>query len=325
MKLVKKLSIAPSFLKNCVLKRKVPFSVNFKITNRCNRNCQYCNYPSNEVQEMTTTQIISMINQFKKMGMRKLSINGGEPLLREDLGEIVTYVSSNNIMTVITSNGDLVKGKIEALKRLDYLILSLDGPPNIHNRLRGEGSYENVIEAIEIAKKAGLKVNVLVVLSKQNIDSLDFIFALSEKMKFSLSFQPVFFYSFSQRKEEDFRPEKSKLKKCIKNIIKKKKEGYLVFNSESYLYDLLNWPIYSGRKCWAGYSFCSVDPSGYVYPCTKFFKHSDFLNGNKIGFKEAFNRIPPYSCEGCWAACFNEYNNLFSLRLSSIASIASSL
>lgn len=325
MNLEKKLSIGLSFLKKCVLRKKAPFSVNFKITNRCNRNCQYCNYPSNETQEMTTAQIISMINQFKKMGMRKLSINGGEPLLREDLGEIVAHTSYNNIITIITSNGDLVKKKIGALKDLDYLTLSLDGPPDVHNRLRGEGSYENVVEAIEIAKKAGLKTNALVVLSRQNIDSLDSIFSLSERMKFSLSFQPAFFYSFSQKREEDFRPEKSKWNRCIENIIKKKKEGKLILNTESYLNNLLDWPIYPRQKCWAGYFFCSVDPSGYVYPCTKFFGYSKFLNGNKVGFKEAFSNIAPYSCEGCWAACFNEYNSLFSLRLGSIASAASNL
>lgn len=325
MKLEKKLSIGLSFLKNSILKRKAPFSVNFKITGRCNRSCQYCNYSSNAHKEMTSVQIISMIDQFKGMGMRKLSINGGEPLLRGDLGEIVSHAYSNNIMTVVTSNGDLVKERIETLKKLDYLILSLDGPLNIHNRLRGKGSYENVIESIEIAQKVGLKTNVLVVLSKQNIDSLDFILSLSEKMKFSLSFQPVFFYSFSQKKEEDFRPEKPKWNKCIENIIKKKKEGKSILNTESYLNSLLNWPIFPRQKCWAAYFFCSVDPSGYVYPCTKFSGYSDFLNGNKVGFKKAFENISAFNCEGCWAACFNEYNSIFSLRVSSITSLVSKL
>ena len=323
----KKLFFGLSLLKNCIFKIKVPISVNFKITNRCNRSCRYCNYPINRnSKEMNTVQIISMINQFKKLGMRKLSISGGEPLLRSDLGEIISFSSNQNIITIITSNGDLEKNKIKELKGVDCLTLSLDGPKEIHNKLRGENSYENVIEAIEAAKIFGLTVHILTVLSKENIDKIEDILTLCERMKTFLSFQPVFFYSFSQNKDENSYTEASKLKECIGDIIKRKKSGTPILNTYAYLSGLLNWPVYPKRKCWAGYFFCSVDPSGRVYPCTKFFEfNSNSSDGNSVSFADAFNKLASCNCDGCWAACFNEYNNLFSLRLNSITNFSSNL
>ena len=123
-----------------VLGKKFPLSVTFIITYRCNFSCRYCKIFRFKEEEMRTGQIISMIDQLISSGMRRFSINGGEPLLREDIGEIIGYAKRKGLLVTVFTNGYLVSEKIDALRELDIMLISLDGPREVHDAQRMPGA-----------------------------------------------------------------------------------------------------------------------------------------------------------------------------------------
>ena len=140
------------------LGRRFPLSVTFLVTTRCNYRCQYCDVFSCEEPEMTTKEVFSMIDQLALMGTRRLGINGGEPLLREDIGDIIRYAKTKGFIVTMFTNGSLVAKTIDKIQSLDVLIISLDGPEALHDEQRFLGSYQNVIGAIDAARTKGIPV-----------------------------------------------------------------------------------------------------------------------------------------------------------------------
>lgn len=64
-----------------------PEIINFRITSRCNHNCKYCYGPKN-IKELSFPELKKIFNLFHKRGVKVAVLTGGEPLLREDIGEI---------------------------------------------------------------------------------------------------------------------------------------------------------------------------------------------------------------------------------------------
>ena len=88
--------------------KRFPLSVTFLITYRCNFKCHYCSVYNCNEREMTTSEVFSMIDQLTSLGMRRLGINGGEPLLREDISEIIRYAKKKDLLVSLFTNGYLV-------------------------------------------------------------------------------------------------------------------------------------------------------------------------------------------------------------------------
>ena len=78
-----------------VVKKRIPLSVYLNLTYRCPNHCVYCNYPNfnaRKDKELSTRRILKLIDEMAEAGCRKLHLTGGEPLIREDLGEIIHHV-----------------------------------------------------------------------------------------------------------------------------------------------------------------------------------------------------------------------------------------
>jgi MoaA/NifB/PqqE/SkfB family radical SAM enzyme len=298
------------------LNKKIPLSVTFYITYNCNLRCKYCNVWNTPEREMTTEQIYMMMDELAKVGTQRFGFTGGEPLLRKDIGDLIEYSKNKNFITTLCTNGWLVPEKINELTNLDIMVLSLDGPQEIHDKYQRKGSYAKSIEAIKIAREKDIEVWTSTVLTRENINQLDFIFEKAQELDFKVCLQPVYNYllspdvSFLIPSVDDFR-------KTIANFIKLKKSNERLVYSTSFLeYLYKNWPNKgkyndSLSKCLAGKFFCTISPSGNVYPClSKNYKRP--LNGLRVGFKKAFCSIKKFSCEGCYCDSFIESNLLFS-------------
>src|SRR5688572_24416511 len=136
-----------------LLGRAALVSANVYLTQRCNLQCVYCSSPSRRTPELTTAQWKSIFDQLAALGCGRLTILGGEPLLRNDLGELIAHAHTLDLRTVVTSNGLLVPRRIEALRGVDTLVLSLDAPGPAGDAVRGEGVFAAVEAAIDAARK----------------------------------------------------------------------------------------------------------------------------------------------------------------------------
>ena len=102
-------------LKSSILKKKTPLAVRLQLTDRCNLRCLYCDLWKNPRDELDTTKILNLLQELKVAGTKRISLSGGEPLLREDIGDIIEFAKKLDISVSMNSNGSLVKKKISEI------------------------------------------------------------------------------------------------------------------------------------------------------------------------------------------------------------------
>lgn len=99
---------------------------------------------------------------------------GGEPFLREDWYFVGQTISDLGMHLSIASNGLLVKKNIEKISQLEPLVIgiSIDGIEQMHDTIRGKGTFGACIEAIELLREKGIGVTVITTVSKLNFKDL---------------------------------------------------------------------------------------------------------------------------------------------------------
>jgi len=292
--------------------KRCPFSVTFLTTYRCNFRCAYCSVWERQVEELSTKEVFSMVDELFRLGMRRLGLNGGEPLLRQDIGEIIDYSAGKGITTTMFTNGWLVCDNIDKLKNLDVLLISFDGPPGAHDAQRQAGSYDRVLEAVQAARSKSLNVWTNTVISRNNAARVDFILKKAKEMGFKTTFQPAHFYPHSSRQEDidKLLPNKEEYRRAIDRIIREKKQGGPVLHSVRYLEYIKNPDWQSNkRRCWAGRFYFAITPDGKVAPCYPIFASYGWPSGRQLGYKKAINSLKSYSCGGCF--CILAENDFF--------------
>ncbi|MBL0388383.1 GTP 3',8-cyclase MoaA [Tumebacillus sp. ITR2] len=151
------------------------------VTDRCNFRCRYCmppdvfgnDYPFLSREELLDfDEIVRLSEVFAKLGVRKLRVTGGEPLLRPNLPELLGRLHEIPGIEdlALTTNGVLVPKYAQALRdaglqRITISLDSLDEERFAHMNGRGV-SVRAVLDGIEAAAKAGLKVKVNTVVQK---------------------------------------------------------------------------------------------------------------------------------------------------------------
>ena len=106
-------------------------SLRITITNRCNENCIYCHHDGmvSSKDEMSPDEIYRICKIAKKLGVKKIRLSGGDPLVRKDIVEIVEKIGSLNFKDIsLTSNGVLLEKYAKDLKEagLNRVNISLD-------------------------------------------------------------------------------------------------------------------------------------------------------------------------------------------------------
>ena len=152
--------------------------INWAITSHCNMNCRYCfmESPSGRYGHLNLETIKLLIKQFERANVLQVSLTGGEPLLRDDLLEIIKELTAKRIRIVdIATNGTLITASLlDSIKRLGQtpeFRISFDGT-GVHDIMRGsQGTEARVIESIQNVMAAGLTVTVTTTLDRDNLSA----------------------------------------------------------------------------------------------------------------------------------------------------------
>lgn len=185
----KDLRILGIFAKNKLLGIKSPIHVSFQTTTACNLECAYCYADARKPRdnELDTQEAKALLMDLKKMGIFILVFTGGEPLLRNDLDDLVAFCAKIKLYSGVATNGILLtKDKANRLKDLglNRFLFSLDGScEEIHSRLRGRNTFEKTLKGIENAVSTGLHVSVQTTVTKYNQYDLENIATLLESIK----------------------------------------------------------------------------------------------------------------------------------------------
>lgn len=114
---------------NFVAKEQVyPFYCSFKVVQRCDSRCDFCNVWKYPMPDMPTEKVLRIVDNVADSSVLLLSIEGGEPLMREDIGEILRYVRTKPLYLLFTTSGKLFDKRPmkEYAKYIDFLHVSID-------------------------------------------------------------------------------------------------------------------------------------------------------------------------------------------------------
>jgi len=143
------------------------FSVTLAVTNRCNYNCWHCYNAGRSQEDIPLPVLKKIIREIQDLGTVKLTLSGGEPLLREDLEEIAGSFDRRTCLTLNTTGAGLTPDRALALHQSGVFALgvSLDSSdPDEHDRLRGKkGAFQTSLKALHLASQNGLYPYIIAV------------------------------------------------------------------------------------------------------------------------------------------------------------------
>jgi cyclic pyranopterin phosphate synthase len=170
------------------------------VTDRCNYRCTYCMpekmkfLPKKDL--LTFEEMDHLCSLFIARGITNIRLSGGEPLVRKGILRFISnlsrYIVSGDLNEItLTTNGSQLKSLSEDLFRsgVRRVNVSLDSlSEEKFSRITRRDDLCNVIEGLEAAKKAGLKIKInTVVIRNKNLDEIDNIISWSHKNNFDIS------------------------------------------------------------------------------------------------------------------------------------------
>jgi radical SAM protein with 4Fe4S-binding SPASM domain len=136
----------------------------WEITLRCDLACRHCGSRAGHARsdELTTEQCLDLVRQMAELGVKEVTLIGGEAYLRDDWTEIVRAIRAHGMQATMTSGGRGItpeRAKVAAEAGLQSVSISIDGLSATHDRLRGvEGSFRSAFDALKNLRAAGIRV-----------------------------------------------------------------------------------------------------------------------------------------------------------------------
>ncbi|WP_417229591.1 radical SAM protein [Thermophilibacter sp.] len=312
----------------------------FKLTNRCNSDCEYCSHAvsntANEAKSDIPLELVQKtIAEAGALGATAMAINGGEPLVREDVLDIVRTTVDNGIVPVLMTNGILLPKYWRSLgdAGLRYAIISFDSiRPEIYEKQRGQ-SFEQALAGIKAAQNMmeefpGTHVHATAVLTRDNVnDFIDLVKFMSER---GIPVQISPHHHYMNRKPDKISIEdRAEIEALTERLLRMKhEEGYLVANSTGFIEHLTEFfadrrRIPADYRCEVGYTNLFIDAYGNVHPCwDRRFKPLGKLGQTSLEeiwhgelMQEYRRRMLECDCDGCWYMCTGEVSMLLDGRL----------
>ena len=267
-----------------------PDWLSVNLTLRCNLRCVMCTtcYDS---PEMSTREVLDLIDQAADWGVGVFNPLGGEPFVRADLEQILAHAARRDMHTTLTTNGTLIRPERAArvaavpVEKL-HINISIDGPEAAHDSVRGEGTWQRTMAGYRALREADAaagnperKICANVILHRRNVHGfVDFVRELGE-----LGFHGVQVLNLFRDREDDTvgglwfdddtLPE-------LERVVAALAHEPLVLNARA---DLALVPRYYRERlspleapCWAGWKELYVNADGSVIMCDG---KLDFLAG----------------------------------------------
>ncbi|PKM78947.1 MAG: hypothetical protein CVU88_08340, partial [Firmicutes bacterium HGW-Firmicutes-13] len=160
------------------------------VTNNCNLRCIHCHKSAGASigEELSTSDICNLVNEFSDGGGELLTISGGEPFLRDDILDILNYVKNSKVIhTIVITNGTLLNDDIyKFLENFGDKIsvqVSLDGATAaVNDKIRGKGTFEKAIGCIKELRKRNVHVVMRMTVMKANNHEIDDYLKLSNEL-----------------------------------------------------------------------------------------------------------------------------------------------
>lgn len=260
--------------------RSAPNQVAVLLTNECNLSCSHCGNENRnrKENELTKEEWFKIIDECSKIGVFIFNVSGGEPFIRKDWYDILSYARSKNIEVAITSNSTLINEDIaRKLKELKIfnIHLSLDGVGETHDYFRNrKGVFDKVVDAINLFKKYEVPFGITTAVSKRNFGKLDELAKFVKDNKiYSWEIYSAIPLGCMDRQEALSQKETLEFAKKIYGFRNNLRDTKIFVGDNLGYFDRYNMQE-DWRGCRAGISICAIDSEGNVKGCPI---HPNFL------------------------------------------------
>lgn len=294
---------------------KKPFSCLLQVTNRCNMECSFCDFwpNTNARDELTVEEYRRVSRELAELGTFLVSIEGGEPLLRKDLPEIIEGFAEHHITALFTNGWFVTRENARRLfdAGLVHASVSIDYPDAERHdgKRRLAGTTNRAWEAVELLRDAsprkGKQVHVMTVLMESNWRDMDALFSQSAARQVGHQVTLISVNGFRRGKEG---PDKLPPPEAAEHLTKLwEKHQHVRFFRE--YFDRMGAFLGGGAMptCHAGVQQMNIDHVGDVSPCIE---HIDRVVGNvrDASLVELHQRLvakadESRACQQCWTAC----------------------
>ncbi len=303
MDLTNKLKFGLALARYKLTGKRIPVAVAWLITGRCNLNCRYCKWKhERRTRELGTDQVKDLIDQMHEAGVLLVSFTGGEPLVRDDIGQIIRHVKSHGMACKLNTNGHLVEKRLDDLRPLDLLQISVDGPPAVQDVLRGEGTADVAARAIRLAREADIKVQTIACLTRENVRRLDEVLDYGLELDVGFCFQLLTAKYLDAVDAESAIPDRDDLVAALERLLEIKQSGEprarAIGSKASELRYYLDLVRDQRRGCDCVVVTATMMPDGRLIFCGNANDYESY-DAVELGFEEAFSRLTIPDCDGC--------------------------
>lgn len=261
-----------------------PICLTWELTYACNLQCVHCLSSSGQrdERELSTAEAKKILDDLRDLQVFYINIGGGEPMVRRDFFELLEYSVANGIGVKFSTNGAFIdEEKAQRLAAMDYLDIqiSLDGVDAATNdAVRGEGSYDMAIRAMENLKAANFgQFKISVVVTRHNVSQLDQFKALADHYGAQLRITRLRPAGRGADTWHELHPTNGQQREIYNWLLK---HGENVLTGDSFFHlNALGESLPGLNMCGAGRVVCLIDPIGDVYACP-FVIHDEFKAGN---------------------------------------------
>ncbi|SJZ66415.1 putative heme d1 biosynthesis radical SAM protein NirJ2 [Selenihalanaerobacter shriftii] len=255
--------------------------ISWNTTKECNLYCKHCYRESGpeakQNDELTTEEGKKMLDEIAKAGFKIMIFSGGEPLLRDDIYELVEHAASLGMRPVFGSNGMYITKEVaKKLKNAGTagMGISLDSvDPKIHDEFRQfEGAWEKAVEGIKNCIEVGISVQINTTITDVNYDEFeeitDFVIDLGVK-----AHHPFFLVPTGRGKEIERDSVRAKrYHNMIDRILEKQQEVDIELKPTCAPQFMpaakeKDMDMRFTRGCLAGTDYCCILPNGEVHIC----------------------------------------------------------
>jgi radical SAM protein with 4Fe4S-binding SPASM domain len=307
-----------------------PFSfVQWLVTYECNFFCPFCEVSAGKAaeNELTTGEALALIDDLANLGVKRLVLSGGEPLVRRDLMDIMQHGNQKRISFGLVTNGYQVETLWDRLKQFDYFLLftSIDGLPEYHDRTRKEDSFRRAMRSLDLFAELGVRTRMVnTVVHRENVGQLEKLYEIITSSAANRWHIAPIASKGRSADNSKYQLDHEILKDVLDFIRQHQRKDLPIDLAEacSYIGYFDGRPVGKPFFCGAGLTRCSVLPDGEVLGCHDVYD-SRFSEGNirdmafSLIWKEKLSRFRDKrqiheSCadcdyiQGCQGGCWSE-------------------
>jgi MoaA/NifB/PqqE/SkfB family radical SAM enzyme len=307
----------------CSLLPNRPYHVQWLLTRKCNYRCEGCNvWREQDKKELSTEEVKKGLDVLRQLDVMEIVFSGGLPLLRDDIAEILDY-ASRFFVTTVYDNGSMAVEKIDALRNVDFVAISLDTlEPEKNDHAKGiKGSWHKAMKTIKTLHEQGIPISISPTISQLNLHEIvDLTKYFSERdiplwyclYSYDTSFDSSQLFKIGKRNNElEIADREGMVKLCDALIKMKKKDSNILITTKTleaikhlYLDDKRTW------KCHALQNFFMIDHLGRVAGCHLRKPVASIFDLPNVWHSPEFNALRKTyrNCTNCNYLCYIFYS-----------------